>query len=410
MALEFKRVIEQVRKMGADLANQHLNLRDEMDAALALFRASTNVDEIRERIEIVRATQVSRYRGAALLDAPIDEPLPLRIPAPQMPEMATILASDGSQIYPEGQIFPRYYLINIGLFVYYYGVEAKPDRMTIPTLFYDRRYVSDKRKRAISRPTVDARRSVDELGVLAKYAHAYGITDHPIITLLDNRLLFFVGSDVVGGNKLMSRYRQKLVRLHKEGVILGGYIDSPQNSRLIVRLLRLLDMDFHEIAATDFRKPGRFEDLTDVDLLGQVLAPGERSAILVPNSPINYMYRTKFGGEFEMAAFYMNVARRSVPHIVRVDLPMWVARDKVAVEILHSILLHQCGLQGRNPYPYALTRADELAYVSGREKQQLDEIIRYELRKNDMRPEDQPVKQRTKELARADQTDYRLER
>ena len=55
---------------------------------------------------------------------------------------------------------------------------------------------------------------------------------------------------------------------------------------------------------------------------------------------------------------------------------MWVARDRQAVSALHGLLLAQCRMQGRNPYPYALTRADELAVVTGRDKRKLDELIK----------------------------------
>jgi hypothetical protein len=46
-------------------------------------------------------------------------------------------------------------------------------------------------------------------------------------------------------------------------------------------------------------------------------------------------------------------------------------------------------MQGRNPYPYALTRADELAVVSGKDKAKLEEMIRMEWRLN--QPELDPL-------------------
>jgi hypothetical protein len=39
-------------------------------------------------------------------------------------------------------------------------------------------------------------------------------------------------------------------------------------------------------------------------------------------------------------------------------------------------------LQGRNPYPYALTRADELAYVGGKDRAKLQELINEQVRRN----------------------------
>src|SRR5690606_34591184 len=134
-----------------------------------------------------------------------------------------------------------------------------------------------------------------------------------------------------------------------------------------------------QVNDANLRSNGELEGLTDAMLFAQVLAPGERSALMVQNSPQNRDYGIKLGTEFEIACFYVNVARGEHPTIARIDLPMWVGRSKAAVNALHALIVAQCSIQGRKRYPYALTRADELAYVSGIEKSQLDEMIRVEL-------------------------------
>jgi hypothetical protein len=85
---------------------------------------------------------------------------------------------------------------------------------------------------------------------------------------------------------------------------------------------------------------------------------------------------------------------------------MWVARDEEAVNQLHALLQAQCTMQGRNPYPYALTRADELAYVSSKDKAKLEELINLELRRNGVDPAVGTAKLRGKELARSDRRAY----
>ena len=86
---------------------------------------------------------------------------------------------------------------------------------------------------------------------------------------------------------------------------------------------------------------------------------------------------------------------------------MWVARDKSAVGALHALIVAQCGIQGRKQYPYALTRADELAYVSSIEKSQLDAMIRVEMFQNHLQPE-ASNKLQTKGLARGVKRQHRL--
>jgi len=93
--------------------------------------------------------------------------------------------------------------------------------------------------------------------------------------------------------------------------------------------------------------------------------------------------------------------------IVRVDLPMWVAREPGAVNAVHALVLSQCNIQGRRRYPYVLTRADELAYVSSIEKGQLDELIRVAMLRNQTQPE-ASNKLQTKDLARGVRRKYRL--
>jgi len=93
--------------------------------------------------------------------------------------------------------------------------------------------------------------------------------------------------------------------------------------------------------------------------------------------------------------------------IVRIDLPMWVARDKEVVGALQALIVSQCSIQGRRHYPYAITRADELAYISSVEKSQLDEMIRVEMFRHELAPE-ASNKLQTKGLARADRRRHRL--
>lgn len=407
MSLEFNKIIDKVESMGRWLARRDPNLDDRLDEAIALYEASTDLNVIYRRIRIVRKSSVSGYRGAAPPDVEYAEILPTRVARPTMPPLTTIIASDGSQIYPDRHTYPRYFLLNIGLFTYYYGVDKRPDQYTIPQLYYTGKALRDQRKRMINRITVDARRSVREVEVLSQHAMKLKDEAGTLVTLVDNRLLFFVGSNVTGADKIMNDYRKALLRLHRSGALLAGYVDSPQDSRQIIRLLHLLDMDEQKVYHTDMRGMGKFDALTDIQLMRKVLKPGERSAILVQNSPTNADYREQFGEDYEIAFFFVNVARDLRPHIARVDLPMWVAKDKQAVDSLHAAVVNQCAIQGNKPYPYALTRADELAYVSGKDKDKLEEMIRIEMRKWLMNP-GITAKQSTKNLARGFKRRHKL--
>ena len=59
---------------------------------------------------------------------------------------------------------------------------------------------------------------------------------------------------------------------------------------------------------------------------------------------------------------------------------MWVARNPAMVQQAHALIYDQTQVMWR--YPYALTRADELAVIRNHERSQLNELIEIELRRN----------------------------
>jgi hypothetical protein len=205
----------------------------------------------------------------------------------------------------------------------------------------------------------------------------------------------------------MKQYHGALTHLNDAGAILAGYVDNPTRSRVVIRLLHLLSLSEQEVHSTDLSVSRELEGVKDIQLFNAVLQPGERSALMVQNSPRNLKYRQR-GQSYEIAFFYLKISSGYQESIARVDVPMWVARDKQMVDDLHALLVHQCSLQGRNPYPYALTRADELAYVSGKDKLKLDEMIGIELRKKGINPHVFSAKLWGKQLARSEKRQHEL--
>jgi hypothetical protein len=387
LALEFNKLVEQLHKMGRMIHEIDFDVSDRLDIALQRFEAATDLDFIHERIEWVRRPDVSGYRGAAPLDAPFHERICDVFPPPEAPPSATIIAADGSQIYPNEQWRIPYYLTNVGLFVYHHGDERTPEQINLPKLVYHPDHVRDKTNRVLSSRTIDAQRTVREMHELGNVAWSMRDDARPLVALYDNHLMFWVNSDVTGHQELMKRYWGGLVHLHDAGALLAGYVDNPTRSKVVIRLLNLLSLSEDDIKSSDLGS-GDMEGLKDLDLFNVVLGPGERSALMVQNSPRNLLYK-KRGVNYEIAYFYVKVSSGYQDAIARVDIPMWVARDKQKVDELHGLIISQCSMQGRNPYPYALTRADELAVVSGKDKAKLEEMIRMEWRLN--QPELDPL-------------------
>ena len=410
MALEFTKLTDQVYKMGAMVEKLDFDLSDRLRIAKERFYAAGDINLAHERIQLVRQSDISGYRGAAPLDPPYDQPVNQICPRPPTPAQITLIAADGSQIYPNERGPVHYYLLNIGLFIYQHGAQRLPEQITIPTLMFHKDHVHDKNKRLISNRTVDARRTVVEMQALAD--KAWELKDRaecPIIALYDNNLMFWTDATVSGGKDLLRDYRsgmQKLYDVQANGVrtTLAGYVDSPHRSRVVLRLLHLLSMA-DEAEVRDRKREidtgGDLEGLYDIHLFRSVLKVGERSVVMAQNSPRNLAYKQHNPSQ-EIAFFYIRVGSEARNNVARVDIPMWVAKDEQAVNDLHAMLMAQSSMQGRNPYPYALTRADELAYVGSKDKAKLDELVRIELRRKGIDPIFFNAKVRGKELARSD--------
>lgn len=399
MSLEFTKIINDIERMGRYLAFRDQN--ELIEKALKILNEKgSDTAFVAERVRTVRESDISGYRGAALPpeDAhrtALHEPQT----APSLPNEAALIAADGSQIYPDFNASCLYYLINIGVLVYYHGTGEIPHQETIPGLFYTDNYMLDETQQVISNRTVNSRRTVAEIRVLWQQARLHHHAPHRVLALHDGNLLkFFGGSDIADSGSLMNEYMGLMVGLHDTRAMLAGYVDNPRSSYLIA-LLHLLGLEPQQINDANLQTNGELEGLTDGQLFAHVLAPGERSALMVQNSPTNYEYKT-FNPNHEIAVFYLNVSQTNQPHIARIDLPMWVARDPVAVDELHALVLEQCRIQGLRPYPYALTRADELAFISSREKEQVERLVRRELTKNNVVAHNGSAKADSKDFAR----------
>lgn len=408
MALEFNKLVEQVEKFGRMVGKFDFDVSDRLSVALERLEAASDLDAVHERIALVRGPDVSGYRGAAPLDPPYHEPVNRIGARPPIPDSATIIACDGSQIYPDEKWRLPYYLTNIGIYTYYHGDSRVPTQTTLPKLVFHPDHVRDKSQRVLPSKAVDCLRTVREMEELARSAWELRDDARPLVTLYDNHLLFWVNSDIPGHAELTRRYLSALQALKDTGALLAGYVNQPTRSRLVIRLLHLLSLSDEEVRTTELGS-GDLEGLRDIDLFRAVLEPGERSALMVQNSPRNLAYKQR-GESYEVAFFYVKVSSGFQDEIARVDLPMWVARDKQAVDALHGILLSQCAMQGRNPYPYALTRADELAVVSGQDKRKLEEMIRVAWRQHqpDLDPLLFSAKTWGKQLARSPKRTHEL--
>ena len=373
MTLEFHKLTAQIQAMGESLANQQEDLDSKIELALQIMDAHSDpafLPHIQQRVQDA-VDKDAGYRGAR----PIDEPIMETSTAGPLPESATIVATDGSQILPQTHGAALYYLLNIGTIIVRHGSGQPPEILSQPYLFYEPEYIYSAERDLISNATVSARRTVAEMEAIAEQGWLQRGEARPLLLLFDGQLLLFpMSNEVPGRDDLVMIYLSAMSRLHEIKAGLAGYVDRPRGS-ILVRMLHLLDIPVEEVSREKLSTSGRLEGLLDRQLFERLLGPGERSALFIQMSPQNKEFKKSGGDLLEIVFFYLNAAAPDEPpHIARVELPMWVARDRAMVAELQALIYHQCQ-QLMSRYPYALTRADELAVVKSEESRQLNLLI-----------------------------------
>lgn len=362
MALDFQQVREQIKKLGETTyqrAEQLFSLRAQ--AAALLISNSTNLEHL--RLKMFKAVEYDPYLRCA---APVREYLDACFHLPHLPEQATILAADGSQIAPDRHAGVNFGLINVGAIQMDHGKEQAPVTQVSSKLLYDEDLYG------LTEAVLALRRDLNERTMLAELAIQ---ASAPVITFTDGPMELWGAKDSESSEfkKSLDAYIQVLSQLKALKVTTAGYVDKPA-SNLVVRLLEVAKLEDGKLK--DIRNLHPLRGVTDIDLFKDLLAPGERSAVFAiqSNSAINYK------NNLALHFFYLNVGRAERPWLARVEIPAWVAQDEIMLEHLHAILVHQCLIMGSRPYPYLLHRAHEVAIVTRQEKDQVAQMLAGELR------------------------------
>ena len=298
---------------------------------------------------------------------PTDEPLDARYPLPAIPERFTVIAADGSQIQPDRHGAALYYVINIGSLVYRHGSGEAPEPRSEPALGYaeDDLYEGGM---LVAGNLLDVRRDLAEITRLADLSTAEppGST----IALVDGTLLLWVleeRSEEWRRTKVMA-YLDQLHRIREAGAAVAAFTSRPRRTE-VTRLLHLANVEGDRNRAS--QEPNPLERLPDSAVFG-MLPAGARSAIFVSPSPVNHDYYRPAGHTVHF--FYLNLAEEGRdPVVARVELPAWVAEASGRLDLVHASIVAQARIAG--DYPYALVRADELAFVSGQEREAFAEMV-----------------------------------
>ncbi len=368
MPVNYQQALQQIREMGsqAPLREERLKeLRNEADALLVQYAAE--LDTLEQLVE-----RASDSNPALRCAAPFRENLLRALPTPPLELPFTLLAADGSQINPDRHAMVEFGAINVGAIRMCPGQDQAPQEIvSSQILFHDDLFTASGNP--LTEDIVALKRDLAERQMLADLARR---EPAPAVALTDGPLeLFREPKHMPEFDEELRRYQAVLEDLAGLGVATAGYVDRPR-SDLVVRLLELIILQRRgQLSRAGEERPLR--GVYDFNLYWSLLKPGERSAVF----SIRSGSAKSFQGRLALHFFYLNVGRAEHPYLSRVEIPLWVAESERLVNLLHACLLGQARHLGARPYPYALHRAHEVAVISMNERDQLENMIVAEMRR-----------------------------
>jgi hypothetical protein len=360
MSLELNQVTQQIDDMGRLLADRLSRQQQALPAARALLRQFAHAQEALGRI--AQSDPGQHLRCAY----PGDEPLDASLPLPELPPCVTIVAADGSQIYPDRHGLAFYYLINVGSIVFRQGSGQAPDVAAEPRLYYADDQVFPEGN-PVTSDLVSAQRDLAELRTLAALGLAEPAQDPPRLALADGSLLPWLQRAALSEGQrqqLLDDYLEALDRCRAGDLALAGFVSRPHSAE-VVALLYLAHLEPEERLLKDGLAGTSYEGLTDRALFGY-LEPGQRSALFVRGTASNQDFQARGHAVY---FFYLNTGS----DLARVEVPEWVAHRSQRLDLLQAAVHDQCRFN--NGYPYVLTRADEQAVILNEERETLERMI-----------------------------------
>jgi len=369
MTLELSRLTRAVREMGQALAGR------ERAFGQLVLQARAWLAEFADRgTELARA---AKEAGAAI---PTDEPLDFVGVLPDVPERFTAIGTDGSQVEPDRHGIALYYLLNVGGLVYRHGSGQTPEACSVPRLYHRDADLYDGGLQ-VAGNLLDVRRTQAEVQHLADLVEAEPAG--PTLALMDGSLLLWILENLPSETRRekVQAYLGQVDRIHEKGdVALVGFVSRPRADE-VGRLLHLARLDGDVQAART--EPNPLGHLPDRAVFS-FLPPGARSALFASTCGVDRkLYES---GRNAVCFFYVNVAAEGEDVAIdRVEVPTWVTERPELLALAHGGVVAQCRIAGG--FPYVLARADELAYISGPEREQLNEMVAAALLAEGLRPD-----------------------
>lgn len=308
-----------------------------------------------------------------------------RVEPQPRPTPVTVVATDGSQVFPDRHREPHVFLVNIARLAFQYGTLEAPFIEALPFLRSDDDALADVLDEVVhdaSPEVVSAIRDELELDALLRTAREARVDGRPIVALADGTLIRWMlrtMRDNRQADRFVARYAALLEDFRADGIPVASFVSLPRNTE-VVNLLRLHRGEPEEPPQrSGAGAPGGVADEADTidgvldrHVFEKRLLPGERSAVFESSSKV----QEKYGAADRICYAYLHVPGRP-EEIARVEFPRWVADDEALVDLVHAVVLREC--DKGDGYPLILSEAHERAVVRGREKAAFHALVEHAL-------------------------------
>ena len=376
-----------LRKQLNEFTSHQLQFQEEAEASLRWV-----IDHFQQLAEdgVAWKSGATEEKQSKLMAIPLDESPVSQVAAPTRPTPMTVVATDGSQIYPDRHREPLWYLINVSKIAFHYGTVDRPCLESVPSLFFRGQALEglDAEQLDITgRDLVSAFRDELELSTLLDLAHSHHSHDRPLLAIADGTLIRWMLKGIKNPELeaiLLSRYIDVLKGFQTAQIPLCSYISMPANKEF-VRLL------VHQVVDHAEERENKIRQINDRQLFERILPRGARSALFKSQSKI----LSEYNDDLQVCYFYVHVeASASIHEIARVEFPMWMARDDAWINLVHGTVLSEAQ-KGRG-YPMILSEAHEHAVVRGSERTLFYDMIE-QLSVEQGKPLSNSMKHRSKE-------------
>lgn len=315
----------------------------------------------------------AKSRPNKLMAVPLEVPTSIYDPTSR-PTPLTVVATDGSQIYPDRNVEPLCYLLNVGRIAFQYGTTERPLMDAMPHLYFkgqELASVSGLEIDVVGQEIVSAMRDELELGALVDLAIDARQNGRPILALADGTLIRWMIKRLRKPEleqKLLQRYFDALDKFKSNEIPLCSYISMPGNAEFINYLSRYM------VTGEEPAEKLLFEGISDRMFFKEVLKPGQRSATFKSES----LVLKEYPPDQEICYFYIHIedAGRG-SEIARVEFPGWMVTSPDVLNLVHSTVLSEC--QKGKGYPMILSEAHEHAIIRSQERFMFYEMIEREM-------------------------------